>query len=89
MPTSLTMPREVREALERGEKLEAIKRLRDARGLDLKTSKEAVEAWLRTHPVSAERMDRARRERSPFGFLGWVVIAMIVALLGIIAVTDI
>ena len=44
------LPDDVVAALRDGHKIEAIKQLREARGLDLKTAKEQVDAHLADHP---------------------------------------
>ncbi|MGI9290256.1 MAG: hypothetical protein ACR2QG_03145 [Gammaproteobacteria bacterium] len=44
------LPEDVIAALQAGRKIEAIKLLRAQMGMDLKTSKEAVEAYAMTHP---------------------------------------
>lgn len=52
------MSDQVRRALEQGRKIEAIRLLREERGLGLKASKETIEAWLASHPQLAERCVR-------------------------------
>ena len=47
-----SLPPEVKEALEKGNKIEAIKRLREAGGVGLKQAKEAVEATHRPAKTS-------------------------------------
>lgn len=48
-PTDL--PGDVIEAIKAGQKIQAIKRLRDAEGLGLKEAKHAVDAYIRAHPT--------------------------------------
>jgi ribosomal protein L7/L12 len=50
-----SLPAEVKDALEKGNKIEAIKRMREARGVGLKQAKDAVEAAHR--PVKASPAD--------------------------------
>jgi ribosomal protein L7/L12 len=49
----MTLPDDVTEALARGDKLEAIKRLRESSGLGLQEAKAAVEGHLRGQPAQA------------------------------------
>lgn len=44
------LPEDVVAAIKAGHKVEAIKRLREARGLGLKEAKDAVDAYVRAHP---------------------------------------
>lgn len=44
-------PASVAEALQRGDRIEAIRRLRAETGLQLKDSKEAVDAWIAANPA--------------------------------------
>lgn len=50
------------DALERGRKIEAIKRVREERGVDLKTAKEMVEHYSRTY--GAPETDATRKTRN-------------------------
>lgn len=73
------MPHEVVAALERGRKIEAIKLLRESRGLGLKEAKEAVELYVREHP-------HLRRSRTVLGGRGhgvwfWLVLILLLGLL--------
>lgn len=72
------MPDGVVAALQRGGKIEAIKLLREARGIGLKDSKEVVERYLASHPDLQRRMDEANAA-AWHGLLRWVVIGAIVA----------
>lgn len=45
------LPPDVLDALSRGQKIEAIKRLRESLNLDLKSAKEIIERYERTHVV--------------------------------------
>ncbi len=49
------LPSEALAALERGNKIEAIKIVRAAQGIGLKEAKDAVEAHARDHPIGASR----------------------------------
>lgn len=49
------LPPDVVEAITAGRKIEAIKRLREARGLGLREAKDAVERYIRARPDLVER----------------------------------
>jgi ribosomal protein L7/L12 len=49
------LPSEAISALERGELIAAIRLVRQSTGLDLKDSKDAVDAYLAAHPALRER----------------------------------
>ena len=70
------MPPEVMAALGRGHKIEAIKLLRESRGLGLKDAKEAVEAHVRKHPELHRSVGASRH-----GLLFWLVLIVLLALL--------
>jgi len=59
------LPADVVAAIQQGNKIEAIKRLRLARGLDLKDAKDIVDAYVRADPALARKYqahaERARR----------------------------
>jgi hypothetical protein len=68
-------------ALYKGSKIEAIKIVRQARGIGLKGAKEAVEAYIQSQPMLQRRMaeiDSARRR----GCLPWIFLAAAVAAAG-------
>lgn len=50
-----TLPPDVQAALQRGSIIEAIRLLRDATGLGLKESKEAVDRYVASHPLPSAR----------------------------------
>lgn len=61
------LPAAALQALERGQMIEAIKLTREATGLGLNESKEAVDAWLQDHPPPAQPLaDPQQRSRN-----GW------------------
>jgi hypothetical protein len=70
-----TLPDDVVEALRAGRKIEAIRRLRERRGVDLREAKEAVEAF--------ERADEPPARPEPIGDAtsssGQVVVALLLA----------
>lgn len=65
------------QALEQGNKIEAIKIVRESRGLGLKDSKDAVEAYLAANPELNERFKQVASESS--GGLVWVVLFLMAA----------
>ncbi|WP_439887758.1 hypothetical protein ACSX1C_00435 [Pseudomonas sp. MBLB4123] len=72
------LPPEVLEALRRGRKIEAIKRLREARGLDLREAKQEVEAFLQVHP---ELFVTSHSPRHRHGLVFWLLLSL---LLGVV-----
>jgi hypothetical protein len=71
------LPSKVLMALERGQKIEAIKLLREARGLGLKEAKEAVDAYQPSgRPVSGSVVQGGGGSRLP-----WLIGAILLALL--------
>ena len=68
-PTDL--PADVIEALTQGNKIEAIKRLRVARGIGLKEAKDAVDNYVPSDPVIRARLAESR-ERSRRGCLTYL-----------------
>jgi Ribosomal protein L7/L12 C-terminal domain len=79
-----TLPLEAVSALHRGNKIEAIKVVREQQGVDLKEAKHRVEQFLRAEPSIQASFDEVRA-RSGQGALWWVaaiiaVVAMLVYL---------
>lgn len=73
---SSELPADVHAALQRGSKIDAIKQLRAARGVDLRTAKQTIDGYLGTHP------DLARRFQHPGGGLrALIVFVLLVTLL--------
>lgn len=70
MSESPQLPAEVVNAIHAGRKIEAIKLLREARGLGLKDAKHAVDAYIRKNPS-------AQQPRSSGGGLVIIVILVI------------
>lgn len=74
------LPDDVIAAIRAGHKVEAIKRLREARGLGLKEAKDAVDAYARAHPdavASAPALEESG--------MNPLVIIIILAILGYLA----
>ncbi|UTW08852.1 hypothetical protein [Pseudomonas benzenivorans] len=72
------MPAEVVAALKEGHKIEAIKRLRESRGLDLREAKAEVEAYLHDHP---ELFAAARGSGRRHGLLFWLLLSLLLGVL--------
>lgn len=75
------LPAEVVEAINAGHKIEAIKRLREARGLGLKDAKDIVDSEMRKHPQHGSQPGISTHG---VGF-GSIVLALIVAGLAVAA----
>jgi translation elongation factor EF-Ts len=73
------LPREALAALEKGNKIEAIRHLREANNIGLKDAKDAIEEYLQDMPNLRARMTAAGRESGDRG-LGWVALGAVVAL---------
>ena len=65
-------------ALLKGNKIEAIKIVREERGVDLKGAKEMVEQHVASHPGLQMQIDSAQAA-SRQGFLPWLMAAIIIA----------
>ena len=63
----IEIPSQAIGALEQGNKIEAIKLVRAAKGLDLKGSKDLVEAYLGTNPGLEQRFKAKQSENSRSG----------------------
>lgn len=66
------IPTEALAALERGNKIEAIKIIRVAGNLGLKEAKDLVELYLEKNPELKARMDQANKEIAA-GFFRWLI----------------
>jgi len=69
------LPPEVQAALARGQKIEAIKLLREARGMGLKEAKEAVEACQPERRMDSDSVVQGGGSRLP-----WLVVAIVLVL---------
>ncbi|MBS7663539.1 50S ribosomal protein L7/L12 [Pseudomonas lalucatii] len=72
------LPPQVQAALRQGRKIEAIKRLREERGLGLQQAKQDVDAYLRAHP---ELHGAGRPARHRHGLTFWLLLSL---LLGVV-----
>ena len=68
----LDLPQVAVEALRKGKKIEAIKILRQERGLDLRDAKQAVDRYVRANPA-LERSLRATQAEANRGCVVWVL----------------
>lgn len=75
--TDEALPAESVAALERGNKIEAIKIMREARGIGLKESKEAVEAYLASHPDVLAKLKAGQTTPPQLVRLAWLVIVAV------------
>ena len=67
------LPPEAIDALQRGNKIEAIKIVRQAQKLDLKDAKDRVDAYVENDPALRQKLTSASAE-SMRGLVRWVVI---------------
>lgn len=75
------IPPEALAALHEGRKIEAIKRVREAHGVDLKKAKQRVEAYLSAHPlVQASYAEMQARSGNLVARWSIVVLCVAVAL---------
>jgi hypothetical protein len=72
------LPPEVMAALRQGHKVEAIKSLRESRGLDLREAKAAVEAYLHAHPESLAAVHLSGHRH---GLRFWVLLSLLLGVL--------
>lgn len=73
------LPRDAVAALEKGNKIEAIRHLREAQDIGLKEAGDAIEDYLQDMPNLRVRMTAASRESAGRG-LGWVALGAVAAL---------
>ncbi len=71
------LPSDVITALQQGNKVEAIKRLREARGLQLKEAKDLLDAYVRHDPALTRKY--TQQASATRRALWWVALAAIVA----------
>jgi hypothetical protein len=65
------------DAIRRGNKIDAIRLLRDQTGMDLKEAKDTVEAYELAHPAAVSASPREMGERGGNG-LWWIAVVAIV-----------
>lgn len=86
-PQSPPFPQTAIPALEQGHTIEAIKIIREERGLGLKESKDLVDAYLRSRPDLKRRLEAAQTEARQ-GFVRWLVILLALAALAVYGLTQ-
>jgi hypothetical protein len=77
-PPSPSFPATAIPALEQGQTIEAIKIVREQRGLGLKESKDLVDAYLKTRPDLQRRLQAAQSEAWR-GFVRWLAVFLALA----------
>jgi ribosomal protein L7/L12 len=77
----VTLPGEALTALARGSKIEAIKILRQAKGIGLKEAKDEVEAYLDAHPETHRKLDQASATTGKSFLVTVIFIALVGALI--------
>jgi hypothetical protein len=80
-PESQPFPAAAVAALSNGHKIEAIKIVRQEWGTDLKDSKDAVEAYIKTQPALAATMQEAGANSQRSGLTWLFVLALVGALI--------
>ena len=78
-PSSRPFPAAAVAALSNGNKIEAIKIVREEWGTDLKDSKDAVEAYVKTQPALAATMQEASARSQRSGLVWLLILAVVVA----------
>jgi ribosomal protein L7/L12 len=73
------LPSTVVSALSKGEKIEAIKLLREARGIGLKEAKDIVEEYVETHPELSRQLAAAQGEMLKSFLRGLIAVAALSA----------
>lgn len=78
--SSGTLPGDVMAAVQRGNKIEAIKRLRETRNISLKDAKEAVERYVRGDPLLVRQYaERAAQTTRVVRFLIAAAVVLLIA----------
>ena len=80
-PTSRPFPAAAIAALSSGNKIEAIKIVRQEWGTDMKDSKDAVESYVKTQPALAATMQEASANSQRSGLTWLFVVALIGAVI--------
>ena len=73
----MSLPAAAIAALHEGRKIDAIKIVRRERGVELKTAKDEVDAYIRSQPALEAELD-ARQAGATRAFLGWIAGAALV-----------
>jgi hypothetical protein len=80
MEQKTTIPQDAVAALHRGNKIEAIKLVREAQGIGLKEAKDLVEQFLRTDPAVQASFAQMRAQSGGSSLRWWVIVIGIAAL---------
>jgi hypothetical protein len=73
----VTLPPDAVRALVAGNKIEAIKLVREAHQVDLKTAKGVIDAYVELHPDIKSQLETQRHSRQ--GWIVWLVVAALIA----------
>ena len=65
-------------ALMKGQKIEAIKIVREERGIELTEAKDVVEEYIRSDPIIQAELKIVRRYRNRFG---WILLLIVLGIL--------
>ena len=77
--TAVGLPSLAVSALMKGRRIEAIKIVREERGIELMEAKEVVEDYIRSDPVVQAELKNVRRNSSGFG---WILLLIGLGILG-------
>lgn len=77
--TQKEFPPAAAEALRKGNKIEAVKIVREAWNMDLKDAKAVVEAY-RSEPPPMPQVIRQHKAKSALGWVWWVLLAIVLML---------
>jgi CHASE3 domain sensor protein len=80
MEQKTTIPQDAVAALHRGNKIEAIKLVREAQGIGLKEAKDLVEQFLRTDQAVQASFAQMRAQSGGSSLRWWVIVIGIAAL---------
>jgi ribosomal protein L7/L12 len=80
MEQKTTIPQDAVAALHRGNKIEAIKLVREAQGIGLKEAKDLVEQFLRTDQTVQASFAQMRAQSGGSSLRWWVIVIGIAAL---------
>ncbi len=76
--TAVGLPPLAVSALMKGQKIEAIKFVREERDIELTEAKEVVEEYILSDPVIQAELKNVRRNRSGFG---WILLLIVLGIL--------
>ncbi len=76
--TAVGLPPLAVSALMKGQKIEAIKIVREERGIELTEAKDVVEEYIRSDPIIQAELKIVRRYRNRFG---WILLLIVLGIL--------